>query len=145
MPIVSPFPCGQGRLGGVKQMPKSARVSDFHIDNQEDHASRRLLRTYMAAGCHRLQAHVQTFTLPLPTYDHGRGLRGRWRYHGGANLYSRRHRVAVSSALRETPGSDRSAILTAIVIRSVVMLLLWTDIIKNHPQQLSTGSFQKPF
>jgi hypothetical protein len=49
-------------------------------------------------------------------YDHGRGLRGRRRYHGGAYLYSRCHRVAVCGALLETPGGSCSAILTSIVI-----------------------------
>src|SRR5689334_22772053 len=107
--------CAQDSLSRVKQVPKSPRVGYFHVDNQEDCTSRRLLRTDMAARCHRMQSDVQTFTLLLPAYDYGRGLRGRRHYHGRADLDSRRHPVAVCSALLETSGGDCSVILTAIV------------------------------
>ena len=60
-----------------------------------------------------MQGDVQTFALLLSAYDHGHGLRGRGRYHGWAYLYSRRYRVAVCSALLETPGGDSIAILTS--------------------------------
>src|SRR5215510_2867332 len=33
-PIVCPFMCGQGRLGGVKQVPTSTMVGHFYIDNK---------------------------------------------------------------------------------------------------------------
>src|SRR5262245_33088903 len=99
----------------------------------------------MAAGGHRMEGYVQTFTLLLPAYDHGGGLSDRGHYHGGAYLYSRRHRVAVCSALLETLGGDGSTILTTIVIRRVIVFLLRMDIVKNDPQQPGTGPFQELF
>src|SRR5262245_29124305 len=119
-------------------------VGYFHIDNEEDRTSSRRLCTDMAVECHRMQGDMHPLTLLLSSYDHRHSLRGRRRYHGWMHLNSR-HRVVVFSALLETPGCDSSAMLTAIVIRRVVVFLLWADIIKNHPQQLGPGSFQEPF
>src|SRR5215813_6352441 len=106
MPIVSLFTCGQDRLAGVKQVPKSARVGYFNIDNQEDRTSNRLLRADMAVRRHRMEGDMQTFTLVLPAYYHSRRFRGRGHYHAGAYLYRRRHRVTVCGARLETPGGD---------------------------------------
>src|SRR5262245_39727692 len=99
----------------------------------------------MATECHRMQGYVYTFTLLLSVYDHGRGLRGSGHYHGRAYLYSRCYRSAVRSTPLERPGGDRSARLTVIVNCRVVVFILRADIIKNHSQQLGTGSFQKSF